>query len=122
MEPKPLVADEDVLSIGLGNALRTQAVSRGLDVNEELRRQAAYVAEIGEWPALGGPGDKEGGGARVGRAGAGGLDGLEQARGEGPGHLGSEQEEEAAHLGAEEEEGAELETVQGEEVNLRWVE
>ena len=90
-------------------------MSRGLDVAEELRRQAAYVAEIVEWPASAGPGHQEGSGARAGRASPGGPGGLELAMAEGPVRPGSQRGEDAP------QEGAELEAAQGEEVNLRWV-
>ena len=97
-------------------------MARGLGVDQELRRQAAYVAEIGEWPAPAGPGEQEGSGTRGGRASPERAGGLELAGAGGPIQSGLDRGEDAAR---EEEaalgEGAALEAVQGEEVNLRWV-
>ena len=97
-------------------------MARGLDVEQELRRQAAFVEEIGDWLAPAGPGQQEGSGARGGRPSPGRGGGLELAGAEGPIQPELDRGEEAvleeeAALG----EGAALEAVQGEEVNLRWV-
>ena len=91
-------------------------MARGLDVDQELRRQAAFVEEIGDWLAPAGPGQQEGSGARGGRPSPGRGGGLELAGAEGANQPEPDRGEEAV-LGEE----AALEAVQGEEVNLRWV-
>ena len=91
-------------------------MARGLDVDQELRRQAAFVEEVGDWLAPAGPGQQEGSGARGGRPSPGRGGGLELAGAEGANQPEFDRGEEAV-LGEE----AALEAVQGEEVNLRWV-